>query len=132
MKVYTKVVMDWDGNVIEEESYDYTGPVAQCGSSGGGGSQSTTTVQKADPWSGVQPYLKKGYADATKMYEANTIGGPGYYPGQTYVPRDPLENQAQMEKLGYSLGPQRQQIGELMGAQSRMLNAANVYGNPAV
>lgn len=36
MKVYTKVVMDLDGNIIEEESYEHSGPVALCG---GGGSQ---------------------------------------------------------------------------------------------
>lgn len=37
--------------------------------SGGGGS---TTTQKADPWSGVQPYLRQLYADA------NNIAAQGY------------------------------------------------------
>jgi hypothetical protein len=132
MKVYTKVVMDWDGNVIEEESYDYDGPVAQCGGGSKSSPSSTTTVQKADPWAGVQPFLKQGYQDASSMYEQGTLGGPSYYPGQTFVDRDPLENQAQLERLGYSLGPMRGQVGDLMGAQQRMLNADQVYGNPAV
>ena len=43
MKIYTKLVMDWDGNVLEEDSYDYDGPVALCGSGG----SSSTTVDKA-------------------------------------------------------------------------------------
>lgn len=34
MKVYTKIVMDWDGRVLEEESFDYHGPMAEC--KGGG------------------------------------------------------------------------------------------------
>ena len=29
MKVYTKIVYDKDDNIIEEQSYDYNGPVAQ-------------------------------------------------------------------------------------------------------
>ena len=36
MKVYTKIVMDMAGNVIEEESFLYDGPIAEC--KGGGGS----------------------------------------------------------------------------------------------
>jgi len=31
---------------------------------GGGGSQSTQTIQKADPWSGQQPFLTQGYEAA--------------------------------------------------------------------
>jgi hypothetical protein len=30
MRVYTKIIMDWDGNVLESESYEYNGPVAKC------------------------------------------------------------------------------------------------------
>ena len=29
MKVYTKIVYDKDNNIIEEQSFDYTGSVAQ-------------------------------------------------------------------------------------------------------
>jgi hypothetical protein len=51
-----------------------------------GGSQqsgSTTTVQKADPWSGQQPYLKQGFQGAQNLYENYT---PGYYPNSTNAP----------------------------------------------
>lgn len=50
-------------------------------SSGGGGS--STTVQKADPWSGQQPYLTRGFQEAEKLYNS---GGPEYFPNATYVP----------------------------------------------
>ena len=31
MKIYTKLVLDIDNNVIEEKSFDYEGPVSNCG-----------------------------------------------------------------------------------------------------
>ncbi|WP_031485687.1 hypothetical protein [Maridesulfovibrio frigidus] len=41
MKIYTKVVIDMaTGEVEHEESFEYNGPVALCGGSGGGGSDS--------------------------------------------------------------------------------------------
>ena len=30
MKIYKKIVFDKDDNIIEEDSYEYNGPVAQC------------------------------------------------------------------------------------------------------
>ena len=49
-------------------------------SKGGG---STTTTQKSEPWSGLQPYLKDAYAQASNLYKS---GGPEFYPNATYVP----------------------------------------------
>ena len=31
MKIYTKLVLDINNNVIEEKSFDYEGPVSNCG-----------------------------------------------------------------------------------------------------
>lgn len=45
-----------------------------------GGSSGTTTVQKADPWAGQQPYLESGFAAAKNNYNS---GGPQYYNGST-------------------------------------------------
>jgi len=49
MKIYTKLVIDMTTDkILEEESFEYSGPVAQCGSSGGGGGSqpaNTTNVQ---------------------------------------------------------------------------------------
>jgi len=55
MKVYTKLVIDMTTDeILEEESFEYNGPVAQCGSSGGGGGGSVpadttqvTTIREA-------------------------------------------------------------------------------------
>jgi hypothetical protein len=51
---------------------------------GGGGKSSTperqTTVQEMDP--AVRPYVTYGLSEAQRLYES---GGPGYFPGQTYV-----------------------------------------------
>jgi len=40
MKIYERIVLDWDGRVLEEDSFEYEGPVALCG--GGGGKRSKT------------------------------------------------------------------------------------------
>ena len=40
MKINTRVVMDWDGNVLEEDSYEHGGPVSLCK----GSSSTTNTV----------------------------------------------------------------------------------------
>lgn len=48
MRIYTSVTMDWDGNIIESESFDYQGPVSLCGDGSmglvGGGDGGATLV----------------------------------------------------------------------------------------
>ena len=55
---------------------------------GGGGSQTTTS----EPWSGVQPYLQKGYQEASNLYDKFT---PEYYTGQTQAAFSPDQLTAQ-------------------------------------
>lgn len=31
MKVFTRTVMNWDGSILEQDSEEYSGPVALCG-----------------------------------------------------------------------------------------------------
>ena len=45
MKIYEKIVMNWDGEILEEQSFEYSGPVAHCG----GGGKSKPKVQPAPP-----------------------------------------------------------------------------------
>ena len=47
MKIFTKVVMNWDGEVQDQDSFDYEGPVALCG--GGGGKGKTPDVPPTPP-----------------------------------------------------------------------------------
>lgn len=56
-----------------------------------GGSQTTTTVQKADPWSGVQPGLANLYSRAGNWMNSST---PNYYPGATIAPVAPETEQS--------------------------------------
>ena len=46
MKIYERIVMNWDGEVLEEKSFEYEGELALCG---GGGGKSRPKVQKAPP-----------------------------------------------------------------------------------
>ena len=55
---------------------------------GSGGSETTTT----EPWSGVQPYLQKGYQEASNIYDQFT---PEWYSGQTQASFSPDQLTAQ-------------------------------------
>lgn len=84
---------------------------------GGGGSKGgdTTTVQKADPWSGVQGYLSRGYGVLDRLYtEKDPVTGkymlqegPQYFPGQTVATPNALEQTGQ--------GMQLDQLGNMAG-----------------
>lgn len=76
MRIHTKVVLDKDLNILEDHYYDHVGPVAQCKGSG------TSTVEKSDPWEGIQPYLTgaQNLTGAQTMPSQNTgnvFGVPG-------------------------------------------------------
>lgn len=52
---------------------------------GGGGGGSTTTVQQADPWTGLQPYLKEGFTSASQLYGSGGLSTAPYQ-GNTVAP----------------------------------------------
>ena len=75
------------------------------GKKGGGGS--TTTVQKADPWVGQQPYLLDIFRQAQQLYNSGGMA-PNYYPGQTVAgqsqwTQDALQMQANRATAGSPL-----------------------------
>lgn len=87
------------------------------GGSGGGGN--STTVQKADPWEGVQPYLIDAYYQASKLYQPGQ--GPQYYPGSTVAGNDPNIAWGQSDLIGA--------LGGINNAGYNALNASNsMYG----
>lgn len=49
MKIYERLVMDWDGNVLEEQSFDYQGELALCGGGGGKGGSSPSPPPPTPP-----------------------------------------------------------------------------------
>lgn len=61
MKIITRAVLDWDGNVLEEDSYEYSGPVAQCKDSG-------SAPTPVDPYQ--QAGAQYGLATGTANYNA--------------------------------------------------------------
>jgi len=65
-------------------------------SKGGGGE--TTTVQQADPWAGIQPYL----TDIYRRAQQQSYNIPSYYPGTTNAPLNPMQLAGMGGLLGYS------------------------------
>lgn len=119
MRVHTKIVFDIDGNVLEDECYEYHGPVSQClggGKKGGGDEEQTVTTGPPD-W--LQNY-QRGLAEQSRQYfggPATTGGGaisgggggkfgrsgqrlpaePGtaeFFPGQTFAGFAPEQEEA--------------------------------------
>lgn len=125
MKVTTKAVFqmcdDGQGGIafdeLERESYEHDGPVSLCGGGGGG---KTTQVQKADPWSGQQPYLKDIFGEAQKQYKELPTQ---FYPGKTFAPMSQLEQEGLRGQLGYATGEGAEYQGMGKEALQQMLGA---------
>ena len=77
MKISTRIVMDWDGNVLEETSFDYQGDVALCGG-GGGGKGKTPKAPPAPP----KPATEKGTTAAANEAVAEQDAKRKKYMGQ--------------------------------------------------
>ena len=76
MKISTRIVMDWDGNVLEEQSFDYQGELALCG--GGGGKGSTPSPPPPPP----KPATEKGTTAAANEAVADQDAKRKKYMGQ--------------------------------------------------
>ena len=83
--------------------------------SGSSQKQSLPTIQQTQsgPWSEQAPFLKTGFAEAQKLYDAP---GPNYFPGSTVSGFNPLQSAAQSAgadraMTGNPLLPAAQEIG---------------------
>ena len=47
MKIYNKIVLDKDNNIIEEDHFEYNGPISYCGGGGGSASEGASGSDKA-------------------------------------------------------------------------------------
>lgn len=110
MKIYRKLVFDWDCNVIEEDSYEYDGPIAECK----GGSSTTTTA--TPDWQ--QPYLQDIY-NVTQGLSRQNIQT---YPGQTVAGFSQPQQMAQTATMGRAM-----QGSPLLGAAQKQ-NLATTQG----
>ena len=110
------------------EKYRQWMPHPGMNSGGGkGGGSSGTQTQKAEPWSGVQPYLKQGYSTAQNLYNNNS---PDFYPGQTYANTDPLQTEARTGLEQYARGQMGQDVNGLRQGFGTLMGAADVNNNP--
>jgi hypothetical protein len=94
------------------------------GGGGGGGSQNTQTIQKADPWSGQQPYLTYGFEEAQKRFESDQ---PSFYPGNTISPFNANELAYQQNTLDYANSgrPQAMQASAESAINQELLSDPN-------
>jgi len=83
MKIYTEIVIDIKtGNVVSSESYEYTGPMAECkGSSGGGFSYSVNEVRFPD-------YVESAFKDLAYKTKTNVTQAINASPYWDYPPID--------------------------------------------
>ena len=80
----------------DRERRDWFAAALHKGGGGGGGTQTTNTVQSAEPWSGQQPSLTFGFEEARQQYDSNN---PSFYPGQTYA-NPSFETQTALDMQG--------------------------------
>jgi len=93
---------------------------------GGGGTTSTQTIEKADPWSGQQPFLTYGFEEAQDRFQGDQ---PQFFPGNTISPFNLNETTYQQSVIDY-LGSGRAQ-GLQQGAENAVGNELfNVANNP--
>jgi hypothetical protein len=93
----------------------------------GGGSTSTTT-QKADPWSGQQPYLKDIFSEAQGLYNAE---GPSYYPNSTVTPFTADQKTAFDQVYNFGMGGGSQAMQGAVGNVADTLSGNYLMaGNP--
>jgi hypothetical protein len=84
-----------------------------------GGGSSTNTIEKADPWDPIQPYLKQAAKEWQNIYNQ---GAPDYYPGQTYVDPNQLQTGAVNQLADYA--------GSLSGLAGTGLSAQGAMFDP--
>ncbi len=125
MKIITRAVLDWDGNILEEESYEYDGPLALAGDDGAG----KETVQTTEPWQGQQPFIRDIFQQAQKQFRGPA---PTYFPGSTVAPVSQATTQAQNLAQQYATGTGQQQVQGVQGAHQFALNAPDVANNQYV
>lgn len=122
MRVKTRVVLDmstWE--VLEEEGFDYFGPVAEMK---GGGETTTNTVSEPPEWQ--IPYLQGVLEQAKGLYDQ---GGPTYYPGSTVAGFNPLLQQSVASTAGAGVVA-KGQADQTNMALSGLYRAQNPLNNP--
>ena len=91
---------------------------------------SSNTVQKADPWSGQQPYLTDLYSQAQSQLQA---GPQQFYPNKLYA--DPTQDVIAAEEMARqaALGGQTDLAGDIASAtRFGLMSPQNLSNNPYI
>ena len=133
MKIYTRAVFNWDGEMLEADWYEYDGPIAHCG---GGGKA------PAAPDPNVTSAAQTKSNKETAAFNAALGSGSTFTPlgnqTSTYRGKDPATG-APIWDTNISLSPDQQQLFDQQSKQNlqlgdfanNMLNqVSGAYGSP--
>lgn len=90
MKIYERIVMDWDGTVLEEQAFEYEGPVALCGGGGGKGSTPSPPPPTPKPATAKPATAKDVTAAATEAVNEQDAKRKKYMGQQGTILTSPL------------------------------------------
>ena len=131
MKIYTKLVIDMTTDkILEEESFEYNGPVAQCGTSGGGGGSSTpantTNVQTIREAPEIEA-RRLGLMDQAAITASQPIGVPAFQVAQLSQAERGAGALAQKTGAGISSIQGAQQAASLDPSSAQFQRFLNPY-----
>ena len=131
MKIYTKLVIDMTTDkILEEESFEYNGPVAHCGSSGGGGGGSqpanTTNVQTIREAPEIEA-RRLGLMDQAAITASQPIGLPSFQVAQLSQAERGAGALAQQTGAGISSIQGAQQAASLDPSSAQFQKFLNPY-----
>jgi len=131
MKIYTKLVIDMTTDeILEQESFEYNGPVAQCGSSGGGGGGSqpanTTNVQTIREAPEIEA-RRLGLMDQAAITASQPIGLPAFQVAQLSQAERGAGALAQQTGAGISSIQGAQQAASLDPSSAQFQRFLNPY-----
>jgi hypothetical protein len=131
MKIYTKLVIDMaTDEILEQESFEYNGPIAQCGSSGGGGGGSqpanTTNVQTIREAPEIEA-RRLGLMDQAAMTASQPIGLPAFQVAQLSQAERGAGALAQQTGAGISSIQGAQQAASLDPSSAQFQRFLNPY-----
>ena len=130
MKIYTKLVIDMTTDeILEQESFEYNGPVAQCGSSGGGGGSTpanTTNVQTIREAPEIEA-RRLGLMDQAAITASQPIGLPAFQVAQLSQAERDAGALAQQTGAGISSIQGAQQAASLDPSSAQFQRYLNPY-----
>ena len=130
MKIYTKLVIDMTTDeILEQESFEYNGPVAQCGSSGGGGGSTpanTSNVQTIREAPEIEA-RRLGLMDQAAITASQPIGLPAFQVAQLSQAERGAGALAQKTGAGISSIQGAQQAASLDPSSAQFQRFLNPY-----